>query len=83
MGKQGGEKKEKKKRKKAGENGSQCQNTHAGEQEVLERVCKPWYAILGLVHPPGCIIKPFRMGSPLVNLMNFVSELSSPSFGHE
>lgn len=83
MGKQGGERKKKKMEKKAGENGSWCQNTHVGEQEVLERVCKPWYVILALVCPPGCIIKPFRMGSSLVNLMNFVSELSSPLFGHE
>lgn len=58
---------------------------YAGEQEALPRTCKPWYVILALVPPPACTVKPepFQLASPLVNLVNFLSELGSLSFGHE
>ena len=68
-----------------GENGSQCQDIHAGEQEALARARKPWYVILALVPPLACVVKPepFQLASPLVNLVNFVSELGSLSFSRE
>lgn len=67
------------------ENGSRCQDICAGEQDALARLHKPWYVILALAPPPECIVKPepFQLASPLVNLVNFVSELGSLSFTHE
>lgn len=67
-----------------GENGSQCQDLHAREQEALARACKTWYVILVLVPPLACIVKqePFKLASPLVNLLNFATELGSLSLSH-